>query len=243
VKKRAVLVVGAGGLGVPAIIALGACGRFALGLVDPERVELSNLARQVIYGARHIDMYKVEAAARYLRERFGLRDVKPMSMAVGTSNAAELVVRYDFVIDATDDPTVKFLLNDVCVAAQRPFCYGGVLGFRGQAMTVLAPGTACLRCLFENPPEAGETASCRDAGIVGPVAGLIGFVQAREAITCLDGRRPRLAGRLFTYDALGRASAKILPVRPRDDCTCAAARLALGRSSARAFAGATRLDA
>jgi molybdopterin/thiamine biosynthesis adenylyltransferase len=239
-KKKAVLVVGAGGLGVPAIVALGACGEFALGLVDPERVELSNLARQIIYGSRQLGAFKAEAAARYLRERLEYRDVEPMSIALDASNAAALVARYDFVIDATDDPAAKFLINDVCLAAQRPFCYGGVLGFRGQAMTVLGRKTACLRCLFEFPPEAGETASCRDAGIIGSVAGLIGFVQAKEAIAYLRGGKPRLAGKLFAYDARGQASVRILAVRPREDCACAGARLGVGHTGVGAPAGAIR---
>jgi molybdopterin/thiamine biosynthesis adenylyltransferase len=228
VAKKAVLVVGAGGLGVPAILSLAACGEFRLGLVDPERVELSNLARQIIYGSGELGSFKVEAAARYLRKRFKFRDAMPMSIALDASNAAELVGCHDFVIDATDDPAVKFLINDVCVAMGRPFCYGGVIGFRGQVMTVIPRKTACLRCLFEAPPEPGETASCRDAGIIGSVAGLVGFVQAKEAIACLRGRKPRLAGKLFVYNGAALPSLRTLVVQRREDCVCASRRLGLG---------------
>jgi molybdopterin/thiamine biosynthesis adenylyltransferase len=222
-RKKAVLVVGAGGLGAPAIIALAASGRFTLGLADPERVELSNLARQIIYGTRQVGQFKVEAAARYARETLGFRDVRPMNIALNAANAPELVAQYDFVIDATDDPAVKFLINDVCLAMGRPFCYGGVLGFRGQAMTIVGGETACLRCLFEFPPDQDEVATCREAGIVGSVAGLVGFVQAKEALYCLRGLRPRLAGKLFAYDGAGRRAIRILPVQRREGCACASA--------------------
>ena len=126
--------------------------------------------------------------------------VETYPVALKVSNADELIARHDFVIDATDDPAAKFLINDVCLALGRPFVYAGVLGMTGQAMTVLPGRTACLRCLFEQPPEPGEIASCREAGIVGPVAAVIGEIEAAEALRWLGGGVPQLAGKILTYD-------------------------------------------
>ncbi len=142
-----------GGLGVPALWALARAGARRLTLVDPDPVELSNLARQVIYRDRDIGTPKVEAAARWLVERFPDVKVEPHSVALDESNAARLVGAHDFVIDATDSPVAKFLINDTCIVARTPFVYGGVVGMTGQAMTVIPGETACIRCVFETPPD------------------------------------------------------------------------------------------
>ncbi len=141
--------------------------------------------------------------------------------ALDEDNAAELIARHEFVIDGTDNPATKFLINDSCVSAGRPFAYGGVLGFFGQAMTVLPGRTACLRCLFEAPPPENEVANCREAGILGPVAGIIGAVQADEASLFLRGAQPRLRGAILTYDArAGRT--RVTNISPRQGCRCGA---------------------
>ncbi len=219
-KAKKVLIVGVGGLGVPAAVRLAMTGQVELGLVDPEAVELSNLGRQFIYGLPDIGRLKVEAAADYLLSHFRLPAVRTYPIRLDHVSAEGLIEGYDFVIDATDDPQTKFLINDVSVALDRPFCYGGVLGFRGQAMTVLPGKTACLRCLFEHPPLEGEVASCREAGIIGSAAGIIGFVQAREATAyLLDGKSP-LAGKLYFYDGLGKVVSRVIPVGLRPGCKC-----------------------
>ena len=193
VASRRILIVGAGGLGVPAAMALrraGACAReasCAIVLVDPDPVELSNLCRQVIYREADIGLPKVEAAVRRLACAAAEFAIEAHRCALDTSNAFDLIAACDFVIDATDNPAAKFLINDTCIAAQRPFVYGGVIGMKGQAMTVIPSRTACLRCLFEEPPDEAEIASCREAGIVGPVAGAIGEVQAAQALHGLRG--------------------------------------------------------
>lgn len=217
-----ILIVGVGGLGVPAAIALARAGAAWIGLIDPDPVEISNLHRQVIYRAADLGRPKVEAAARHLREIDPNLSVETFAFELDGSNAREIVSRFDFVIDGTDNPAAKFLINDVCVAAGRAFVYGGVLGVGGQAMTVIPGRSACLRCLFEGPPDAAEIASCREAGIIGPVAGLIGEIQAREAIRFLSGQGPELSGGILTYDGAGAARVRVTRVNPRPGCGCGA---------------------
>jgi molybdopterin-synthase adenylyltransferase len=225
-----------GGLGGPAASALVRGGAQQIGLVDPDPIELSNLARQVIYGATSLGRLKVEVAAErlresHLREHPGLRHhpelrIETHPVALGVFNAADLIARHDFVIDATDDPAAKFLINDTCLALGRPFVYAGVLGMTGQAMTVLPGRTACLRCLFEEAPEPGEIASCREAGIIGPVAAVIGEIEAAEALRWLSGGVPELAGKILTYDGTASGRIRALEVNPRAGCACGAARSA-----------------
>jgi molybdopterin/thiamine biosynthesis adenylyltransferase len=213
-----------GGLGVPAASALARDGAKRIGLVDPDPVELSNLARQVIYGTVSLGRLKVEAAAARLRSDYSALRIDTYPVALDASNAAELITRHEFVIDATDDPAAKFLINDTCLALGRPFVYAGVLGMTGQAMTVLPGRTACLRCLFEQPPEPGEIASCREAGIIGPVAAVIGEIEAAEALRWVGGAVPELAGKILTYNAAASGRMRALEVRVRAGCACDAAR-------------------
>jgi molybdopterin/thiamine biosynthesis adenylyltransferase len=155
------------------------------------------------------------------------------SVSFDESNAARLVSRHAFVIDATDDPATKFLINDTCVALGRPFIYAGVLGTGGQVMTVLPGHTACLRCLFEEPPAAEESARCRDAGILGPVAAVIGEIEAAEAIRAVSGEAPELAGRILVYSA-ARANIRVVEMRARAGCECGAADRIEGETAAQA---------
>ncbi len=222
VATEGILIVGLGGLGVPALWSLARSGAQRLTLVDPDPVELSNLARQVIYLSRDLDMPKVEAAARWLCERFLGVKVERHALALDASNAARLVAGHDFVIDATDSPVAKFLINDTCIAERTPFVYGGVVGMTGQAMTVIPGATACVRCVFETPPDEDEIQSCREAGIIGPVAGAIGEMQAAEAMRASRAQTLLLAGKILTYDASGPSRVRITAVSPRPGCGCRA---------------------
>jgi len=222
VATQRILIVGLGGLGVPALWALARAGARRLTLVDPDPVELSNLARQVIYRPVDIGTPKVEAAARWLAARFPEVGAERHAMALDASNAARLVAAHDFVIDATDSPAAKFLINDTCIAARAPFIYGGVVGMTGQAMTVIPGQTACIRCVFETPPDDIEIQSCRDAGIIGPVAGAIGEMQAAEAMRVSRAQRPLLSGKILTYDGSGPGRVRIAAVSPRPGCGCGA---------------------
>ncbi len=218
-----ILIVGAGGLGVPAAIALVRAGARSLALADPDPVEVSNLHRQIIYRESDLGHKKVHAAARHLRAIAPAAAIEELALEIDSSNARKIVSRFDFVIDGTDNPAAKFLINDVCVALGKPFVYGGVLGMGGQAMTVIPGKSACLRCVFEAPPDPGDIASCREAGILGPVAGLIGEVQAREALRFLSGQAPEICGAILTYDGAGAARVRVTRVNPRPGCACAAA--------------------
>ena len=149
-----ILIVGVGGLGVPAAWALARDGARRITLVDPEAVELSNLARQVIFRDSDLGTQKVEAAARWLGERFPRIKIDTHKIALDESNAARIVAEHDFVIDATDSPLAKFTINDACVAARKPFAYGGVLGMTGQQMTVIPGASACLRCHLSSAARA-----------------------------------------------------------------------------------------
>ncbi len=211
-------------MGAPAAWALARAGGASITLVDPDPVELSNLARQVIYRDEDLGVPKVEAAARRLRESFPRVEIALHAIAFDAANGSVLASAHDFIIDATDDPAVKFLINDIALAADRPFVYGGVLGMTGQAMTILPGRSACLRCLFESPPDQGEIASCRDAGIIGPVAGAIGEIQAAEALCYLRATRPRLAGKILNYDATIAARFRPTAVAAREGGGCGAAR-------------------
>ena len=223
-----ILIVGVGGLGVPAAWALARDGARRLTLVDPEPVEVSNLARQVIFRDSDLGAPKVEVAARWLGERFPRVAIDTHEIALDESNAALLVAAHDFVIDATDSPAAKFTINDVCIAARKPFSYGGVIGMTGQAMTVIPHETACLRCVFENPPGEDEIQSCREAGIVGPVAGAIGTMQASEAMRASRAQMPLLSGKILTYDAACPARVRMTEVNPRPGCVCGMRRIEVG---------------
>jgi molybdopterin-synthase adenylyltransferase len=231
VGKRGILIVGVGGLGVPAALAAMRAGVSKLGLIDPEVVELSNLHRQIIYTVSDIGTPKVTAAEKRLHQINPQSEIETHCCELEPANARSLIESYDFIIDGTDSPITKFLINDTCVALGRAFAYGGVLGMSGQAMTVLPGRTACLRCLFEEPPDEDEIASCRDAGIIGPIAGAIGEAQAAEAISYLRGATPALAGVMLTYDATGLRRLRLTPIAPRSGCGCNAAS-SLGASGA-----------
>jgi molybdopterin-synthase adenylyltransferase len=219
--KNRILIVGAGGLGVPASLALARAGIRDFAIIDPDPVELSNLPRQIIYGEAAIGVPKVAAAAAFFSRNYRGTAVEALEMRLDEDNAEEIISRFGFVIDATDSPATKFLINDTCVALGRPFVYGGVLGLAGQAMTVLGGRTACLRCLFEEPPDEADAASCRDAGVIGPIAGAIGEVQAAEAIAWVQGRMPALAGMMLTLDG---STGRIRPtsIATRAGCRCGA---------------------
>jgi molybdopterin/thiamine biosynthesis adenylyltransferase len=218
-----ILIVGAGGLGVPASLALARAGVRNFAVMDPDPVELSNLPRQIIYGEASIGIPKVVAAASFFARNYADIIVEPLELLLDGDNAAEIICQFGFVIDATDSPAAKFLINDTCVALGRPFVYGGVLGLTGQAMTVIPGRTACLRCLFEEPPDEAEAASCREAGVIGPIAGAIGEVQAAEAVAWASGRMPALAGTMLTLD--GSTGGRIRPtsIAARAGCGCGAA--------------------
>jgi molybdopterin-synthase adenylyltransferase len=197
-----VLIVGVGALGCPAALHLAAAGIGTLVLIDPDRVELSNLHRQILHRTSGIGTRKVASAAARIGARFPEVRVETHATALSPDNLPRLFGAADFIVDATDGIGAKFLINDGAVRLRRPFSHAGVLGFLGQTMTVLPGRSACCRCLFPEPPPAGEIPSCQEAGVVGGIGGLIGALQAAEAIKYLTGDGDLLTDRLLTYDGL-----------------------------------------
>ncbi len=202
-KASRILCIGAGGLGSPAAMYLAAAGVGTLGLVDADKVELSNLQRQLLYGVKDLGRAKVEAARDRIGEINPHVKVVPYEVQFTSANAVEIVESYDVVIDGSDNFPTRYLSNDVCVFARKPNIYGSVFRFDGQA-TVFAPhlGGPCYRCLFPEPPPAGSVPNCAEAGVLGVLPGIIGTMQAIEAIKFIVGLGESLIGRLLHFDAV-----------------------------------------
>lgn len=196
-----VLIVGAGGLGSPAALYLAAAGVGRIGLVDFDLVDETNLQRQVLYGTPDVGRRKLDVAAARLRSMNPDLVVDLYHEAFGPPNARRLVSAYDVVIDGTDNFPTRYLVNDACVMARTPNVYGSVFRFDGQASVFATPGGPCYRCLHPEPPPAGLIPSCAEAGVLGVLPGVIGMIQATEAIKLITGIGEPLVGRLLLYDA------------------------------------------
>ena len=188
IKAARVLCIGAGGLGSPAALYLAAAGIGTLGLVDADRVDASNLQRQILYGTDDVGKPKLEQASSRLRELNPEVEIVRHDARLTSANAAEIVAPYDLVIDGSDNFPTRYLSNDVCVFARKPNIYGSVFRFEGQA-SVFAPhlGGPCYRCLFPEPPPPGAAPSCAEAGVLGVLPGIIGLIQATEALKLILG--------------------------------------------------------
>ncbi|HEY5973801.1 MAG TPA: molybdopterin-synthase adenylyltransferase MoeB [Geobacteraceae bacterium] len=197
-----VLIIGAGGLGAPIALYLAAAGVGTIGIVDADAVDLSNLQRQVIHFTPDIGTPKVESAATKMRAINPDITVNSYQTWVTAANIAELIADYDFVIDGTDNFAAKFLINDACVLAGKPYSHGGILQFVGQTLTVLPGESACYRCIFPTPPPKDAIPTCSQAGVIGVLPGVLGTIQATEAIKFLLGKGKLLADRILMYDAL-----------------------------------------
>lgn len=197
-----VLVIGAGGLGAPIALYLAAAGVGTVGIADPDRVELSNLQRQVIHFTPDVGTPKVDSAKRKMAALNPDVTVRTHEVRVTAANVLDLVAGYDFVIDGTDNFAAKFLINDACVLAGKPYSHAGILQFVGQTITVLPKTSPCYRCIFPEPPPPEALPTCAEAGVIGVLPGVVGTVQATEAIKYLLRRGEVLAGRLLVYSAL-----------------------------------------
>lgn len=203
IKAARILCIGAGGLGSPATLYLAAAGIGTLGLVDADRVDVSNLQRQVLYGTDDVGKPKSTMAQSRLREINPGIEIVAHEARLDSANATEIIAPYDIVIDGSDNFPTRYLSNDVCVFARKPNIYGSVFQFEGQA-SVFAPhlGGPCYRCLFPEPPPPGAAPSCAEAGVLGILPGIIGLIQATEAIKLIIGAGETLTGRLLHFDAL-----------------------------------------
>ena len=197
-----VLIVGAGGLGSPAALYLAAAGVGTIGIIDGDKVDLTNLQRQIIHHTSDVGVEKVKSAENKIREINPDVTVKTYHQLAKADNIRGIIRDYDFVIDGTDNFGAKFLINDACYFEKIPFSHAGIFKFYGQLITVLPGKTACYRCIFNAPPPAGVVPSCSQAGVLGVLAGVIGSLQATEAIKYLLSLGKLLTNTLLTYNAL-----------------------------------------
>jgi molybdopterin/thiamine biosynthesis adenylyltransferase/rhodanese-related sulfurtransferase len=216
-RRSSVLVIGTGGLGSPVALYLAAAGIGRIGLVDFDVVDETNLQRQIIHGTKDIGRPKLYSA----RER--ILDVNPNieivlhETAIDSSNALEIMGGYDVIIDGTDNFPTRYLTNDACVLLGKPNVYGSIFRFEGQASVFYAEEGPCYRCLFPEPPPPGLVPSCAEGGVLGVLPGVIGTIQATEAVKLLLGRGKPLIGRLLLYDALEMSFDEI-ELRKNPDC-------------------------
>lgn len=197
-----VLIIGAGGLGAPAAMYLAAAGVGTIGIADADEVDLSNLQRQIIHSTEDVGKAKVRSAKETMNRLNPDVTVNTYRTFVTSENILELVKDYDFVIDGTDNFPAKFLINDACVMAKKPFSHAGIIRFKGQLMTYVPGQGPCYRCVFRNPPPKDAVPTCRQAGVIGAMGGVIGSLQAMEAVKYILGVGELLTGSLLTYDAL-----------------------------------------
>ncbi len=197
-----VLIIGAGGLGSPAAMYLAAAGVGTIAIADADEVELSNLQRQILHGASDIGRPKAESARETMEALNPDVRVIAHRLFVSAENIMELIEPYDFIIDGTDNFAAKFLINDACVLAGKPFSHGAVIRFYGQLMTYVPGKGPCYRCVFRQSPPPGSVPTCREAGVIGAAAGMIGCMQALEAVKYIVGVGELLTGRLLIVDGL-----------------------------------------
>jgi adenylyltransferase/sulfurtransferase len=218
-KGARLLLVGAGGLGSPAALYLAAAGVGHLTVVDFDVVDVTNLQRQVLHGTAAVGRPKVESARERLRDLNPHVEVEAVAERFSPSNAAALVGAHDLVVDGSDSFVTRYLVNDACVLAGRPNVHASVFRFEGQATVLSAHGGPCYRCIYPSPPAAGEVPSCSDAGVLGVLPGLLGVIQATEAVKLVTGIGEPLVGRLLLVDAL---SMSFRTMRVSRDPLCAA---------------------
>lgn len=201
-RESKVLVVGAGGLGSPSAFYLAAAGVGTIGIVDDDVVDVSNLQRQILHATADVGRPKAESAADTLRALNPHVDVRVIKERLDVNNVMEIVAEYDLVIDGVDNFPTRYLVNDACVLLGKPLVDAGILRWDGLCITVKPGEGPCYRCLFPEPPPPGMVPSCQEAGVIGAIAGVMGTIQAVEAVKVLLGIGETYTGRILTYDAL-----------------------------------------
>lgn len=213
-----IIIIGAGGLGSPAAMYLAASGVGTIGIADADKVELSNLQRQIIHSSKDLGKAKVLSAKETIEAMNPDIKVNAYHTFVTSQNIFDLIKDYDFIIDCTDNFSSKFLINDACVIAEKPFSHAGIIQFKGQLMTYVPGKSPCYRCIFKNPPPKDTENIRAKTGIIGAVPGIIGTLQAMEAIKYILGVGELLTGYLLTYDALSMEFRKVKLPSKVDDC-------------------------
>ena len=216
-KAASVLCIGAGGLGSPVAMYLAAAGVGRIGIVDFDVVDYSNLQRQIIHGTPDVGRPKLDSARDSLAAINPEVRVDTHNVALSSSNALDLFREYDIIVDGTDNFPTRYLVNDACVLLGKPNCYGSIFRFEGQASVFGAPGGPCYRCLYPEPPPPGLVPSCAEGGVLGILPGVVGTIQATEAVKLIMGAGEPLIGRFLIYDAL-RMRFRELKLRKDPDC-------------------------
>lgn len=217
-KNARVLCVGAGGLGSPALMYLAAAGVGTLGIVEFDVVDESNLQRQIIHGASDVGRSKAESARDTIKEINPLIEVVLLEVRLDSSNVMDLFAAYDLIVDGTDNFATRYLVNDACVLLNKPYVWGSIYRFDGQASVFWSEYGPCYRCLYPEPPPPGMVPSCAEGGVLGVLCASIGSIQVTEAIKLLTGIGDPLVGRLMVYDALEMTYRQ---VKIRKDPNCA----------------------
>lgn len=216
-----VLIIGAGGLGAPAAMYLAAAGVGTIGIADADEVDLSNLQRQIIHATEDVGKAKVQSAKETMEKMNPDVTVNTYRTFVASDNIMDLIKDYDFIIDGTDNFPAKFLINDACVMAGKPFSHAGIIRFKGQLMTYVPGKGPCYRCVFRNPPPKDAVPTCKQAGVIGAMGGVIGSLQAMEAIKYILGVGDLLTGYLLTFDAVTMEFRKVkLPSNTKNCAVC-----------------------
>jgi len=215
--NASVLIIGAGGLGAPAGLYLAAAGVGTIGVVDADVVDITNLQRQVIHHTADVGVDKVASAANKMRAINPDVTVRTYRQWARADNIRRIMQDYDFVIDGTDNFPAKFLVNDACYFEKKAFSHAGILRFDGQLMTIIPGESSCYRCIFNAPPPANAVPSCSQAGVLGVLAGVVGSLQATEAIKYILGLGDLLTNSLLTYNALTMQFRKI-PMKRNARC-------------------------
>jgi adenylyltransferase/sulfurtransferase len=216
-KRGSVLCIGAGGLGSPAALYLAAAGVGRIGIVDFDVVDYSNLQRQVIHGTPDVGRSKLASAKDRLLALNPHVTIDTYETALSSKNALELFQPYDVILDGTDNFPTRYLTNDACVILGKPNAYGSIFRFEGQASVFATKGGPCYRCLYPEPPPPGLVPSCAEGGVLGVLPGVIGTIQATEAIKLITGIGEPLIGRFLIYDAL-RMKFRELKLKRDPDC-------------------------
>jgi len=204
-----VLVVGAGGLGLPVLTYLNAMGAGTLGIVDNDEISLSNLHRQVLYGENEVGQSKVAVAIKKLKAQNSNTKLIPHTAYLTKENALEIISQYDVVVDATDNFPTRYLINDVCVILKKPFVYGALHGYEGQVSVFNFDGGPTYRCLYPNMPKQDEVPNCNEHGVLGIIPGIIGNFQALETVKVITEIGEPLSGKLLLYNGLSQSLQKI----------------------------------
>jgi molybdopterin/thiamine biosynthesis adenylyltransferase len=217
IAQAKILLVGAGGLGSPAALYLAAAGIGTIGLIDSDVVDLSNLQRQVLHHTVDIGRPKVLSGKEKIQSLNPDVTVAMHEERLTAKNAAKIIGDYDVIIDGVDNFSAKFLINDACFFAKKPLVHGGILRFEGRLFTIIPEQTACYRCIFKNPPPSGLVASCQEAGVIGVLAGIIGTLQATEALKIVLKIGKLLTDRMLDFDAR-RTAFREIKIRRNPNC-------------------------